>query len=135
MSAPMQIRANSFGGRCRWLAAAIGAVWLLTALPARFFFGMPGLEAAAVSAISCLVAGCVTFLIAARVMQPQMQAFAVLFGTVIRGVFALVGVALMQFVLGLAYENYLIWLGIFYLVALALETALMIGPPGKAKAG
>jgi hypothetical protein len=64
-----------------------------------------------------------------------MQAFAVLFGTIIRGVFALVGVAVMHFVLGLAYENYLIWLAVFYLVALALETALMIGPTGKARVG
>jgi hypothetical protein len=128
----MQIRTDTLGRRCQWLGAGIGALWLLTVLPARHFFGTAGIEAAAVSAVCCLLAGCVTFLFAARFTQPRMQAFAVLFGTAVRGVFALAGALLMQFVLGLVHENYLIWLGVFYLVALALETALMLGPPGNA---
>jgi hypothetical protein len=69
-----------------------------------------------------------TFLFVARVRRPQLQAFAVLLGTVIRGVFALLGALVMQFLLGLSFENYLIWLSIFYLVALALETVFLTRP-------
>ncbi len=113
----------------------MGGAWILTFGPARHFFGISGIEAVSVSAASCLLPGWLTFWCASRFKQPRMQALSVLFGTALRVFFALVGVVVMQFLLGLPYENYLIWLGIFYLVALAVETALMIESPRNAKAG
>ena len=47
-------------------------------------------------------------------------------GTLIRGAFALVAVGIMQFLLRLPYENYLIWLSLFYLFSLAVETGLLV---------
>jgi hypothetical protein len=124
----MYFKTDTLGQRCRWLGLAIGGLWLLSVLPARLFFGTAGVEASAVSAGCCLLAGWLTFLFVARVRRPQLQAFAVLLGTVIRGVFALLGALVMQFLLGLSFENYLIWLSIFYLVALALETVFLTRP-------
>jgi hypothetical protein len=125
----MYFKTDTLGQRCRWLGLAIGGLWLLSVLPARLFFGTAGIEASAVSAGCCLLAGWLTFLLTAQVRQPQMQAYAILFGTVIRGVFAILGALAMQFLLGLSFENYLIWLSIFYLVALGLETGLLMRPP------
>jgi hypothetical protein len=129
----MQFRTESLGRRCLGLSAAIGALWLLSLFPARHFFGVAGIEAAAVSAVCCLTGGCLTFWLAARVSRPKHQAFAVLFGTAIRGIAALIGVAVMQYVLDLKQENYLVWLGLFYLVSLALETILMTKPRGSGR--
>jgi len=130
----MHFRTDTLGRRCQWLGLAIASLWLLSIWPAQHFFGLAGIEAAAVSAISCLLAGWLTFVFAARVRQPRMQAFAVLFGMVIRGIFALLGALSMQYLLGLPFENYLIWLCIFYLAALALETGLMLEPPRGTRA-
>jgi hypothetical protein len=124
----MHFRTETLGHRCLWLTAAIGAVWLLSLLPAQHFFGVAGIEAAAVSAACCLAGGCFTFWLAACASRPKYQAFAVLFGTAIRGIAALIGMAVMQFVLELKQENYLAWLGLFYLVSLALETFLLTRP-------
>jgi hypothetical protein len=109
-------------------------LWLLAAVPARYFFGTAGIAASSVSAATCLVGGWVTFWFAAHAKGARLQAFAVLSGTLIRGSFALAGALVMQFLLGLAQENYLIWLGLFYLTSLALETVMMLGSPAGTKA-
>lgn len=123
----MSIRTDTLGGRCTWLALAMGGLWLLTVVPARHLFGGGGVEATIVSALACLFAGWLTFWLATRLAQPRMQAFGVLLGTIIRGIFALLAAFVMQFVLELPYENYLIWLAIFYLASLGVETALLLG--------
>jgi hypothetical protein len=128
----MQFRTLTLGSRCTLLALAITALWLLVVLPAQRYFGMAGVEASGVSAVSCLLGGWVTFWLTTRLTQPRMQAVAVLFGTGIRGVFALAGAIVMDGLLGLAPANYLIWLGLFYLVSLALETVLLMKPTGEA---
>jgi hypothetical protein len=129
----MHFRTETLGNRCTRLTVAIGVLWLLSLVPARHFFGVVGIEAAAVSAVCCLAGGCLTFWLAGRASKPQHQAFAVLLGTGIRGVAALIGVAVMQYVLDLVKENYLVWLGLFYLVSLALETFLMTKPCAGAR--
>src|SRR6266478_1414412 len=97
---PMQIRTDSLASRCIWLTLVIGGLWLLAIAPAQHYFGAPGVEAAAVSAVSCLLGGYLTFWLAARFTQPRIQAFAILFGTGIRGVFALLGALVMEILLG-----------------------------------
>jgi len=74
-----------------------------------------------------------TFWLASRAAHGRQQAFAVLLGTAIRGVAALLGVLVMQIGLDLAKENYLLWLGLFYLVSLALETVLLTRSRGGAQ--
>ena len=130
----MQLQTDTLRQRCQWLGLAIGGAWLLSVLPARLFFGTAGIEASAVSAACCLLAGWLTFLFVAQVRQPRLQAFAVLLGTLVRGVFALLEALVMQYLLGLRFENYLIWLSVFYLVALALETAFLLRSPTRTNA-
>jgi hypothetical protein len=131
----MNFRAHTLASRCKWLALALGGLWLLSLVPARYFFGGAGIEASAVSALCCLFAGWLTFWLAARLTQPRRQAFGVLFGTVIRGGFAVIAVLVMQYALGLRYENYLVWLAIFYFAALAFETRLLLGTNTGAQGG
>jgi hypothetical protein len=50
----------------------------------------------------------------------------VLLGTLIRAVFAFMGALAMDILLGLTPMNYLVWLALFYLISLAVETALMM---------
>lgn len=124
----MHFHADTLASRCRWLALVLGGLWVLAVFPARHFFGAAGVVASSVSAASCLFAGWLTFWLALRLSRPRMQAFGVLGGTIVRGVFAFVAAFFMQFLLGIPYENYLIWLGLFYLASLAAETALLLGP-------
>jgi hypothetical protein len=99
----------------------------LAVVPAWFVLGTAGVEAASVSAVCCLAGGCLTFWFTARVSRPRVQAFAVLWASAFRGFCALVGAIVMQVFMGIPSETYLIWLGLFYLVSLALETAMMLG--------
>ena len=131
----MQFCPDTCGGRCRWLLTAIAALWLLAILPANYFFGVPGIVAASISAASCLAGGCLTFWLVEYVSRPRHQAFAALLGTAIRGLAALIGLVVMQFFLELPKENYLIWLGLFYLLSLALETILMTKRQAGGKGG
>src|SRR5882724_3210822 len=121
----MQPHIDELGYRCKSLAWAIGGVWLLTVVPAWKIYGVAGIEAVAVSAFSCLAAGCVTFALVAFASQPRQQAFSVLLGTIVRALFALLGALVMHVLLGLTRENYLVWLVLFYLISLAVETVLM----------
>jgi hypothetical protein len=127
----MFFRAQTFESRCLWLSGAEAAVWLLTLGPCSYFFGGAGVEATTVSALACALAGIATFWLVARITEPRVQAFAALFGTVIRGSFAALAAIIMQFVLGLTYQNYLIWLAIFYLLSLLVETILLMGDSAK----
>jgi hypothetical protein len=124
----MQIRTETLPLRCWRLALAIGGLWLLAVIPARSFFGAGSVEAATVSAVCCLTGGCLAFWFAARLSRPRLQTFAVLIATAFRGFCALIGAIVMQVFMELPPETYLIWLGFFYLVSLALETAMMLGP-------
>ncbi len=128
-------RADTPGSRSRWLALGTAGLWLVAVVPAHYFFGAAGIEAASVSALCCLVAGWLTFSLAARLSEPRMQVFGALLGTIIRGLFALLAAFVMQIVLGLPYQDYLIWLGLFYLATLALETALMVGRTAGGRVG
>jgi hypothetical protein len=116
------------------LGFVCGGIWLLVLWPAGFFFGSGGVIAATASAASCFASGCLTFYIANQFTQPRMQAFGALSGTFVRSLFALVTALVMQFLIGLAPENYLIWLALFYMVGLGVETALLMKQSVRAKA-
>ena len=131
----MHLKADSLGERCKWLTLAVAGLWIVTVVPAHYWFGISGVQATVVSAVSCLAGGWLTFWFATRFTQPRVQALAVLFGTGIRGLFALVGGLVMQFLLHIGSDNYLIWLALFYLATLALETALVMKPAGQTHAG
>jgi hypothetical protein len=122
----MEFKVDTTVNRCKWLSLALTALWLPVCGAAFHFYGTAGVVAATVSAVCCLVAGCITFWTVSGASQSRLQAFAVLIGTLIRGAFALVAVGIMQFLLGLTLENYLVWLSLFYLFSLAMETGLLV---------
>jgi hypothetical protein len=111
------------------LAGVCGVGWILSLLPAYLLFGMDGMIATTVSSLSCLAAGAATFYLVGLFVQTRMQAYGVLAGTLVRSVFALVAAIVMQFCFGLAPDNYFVWLGLFYLLALALETVVLMHVP------
>jgi hypothetical protein len=122
---------ETVAGKCRCLALVTVVVWLLMLVPAHLVFGMQGIVAASLSVLVCFVPGCLAFFATQSRFSPAAQLGGVVAGTGLRVVFAATGIAIMHW--GLAYEarNYLIWLGISYLVSLALETWLLMGPRAR----
>lgn len=131
----MQLRIDTLGSRCKWLALALGGLWFIAIGPAHHFSGLSGIEAATVSAVCCFLAGCLTFWLSARVSRPRIQVFAGLLGTGIRALFAVIGALLMQFVLRLPLKDYMVWLGLFYMVSLGVETVLLLSPRNETMRG
>jgi hypothetical protein len=122
------MRSQGFGARCGWLAVITLLAWLLAALPAWSLFGGDGLAAAAISAVVCFLPGCIVFRLVAGDSGNLAQIRAVGIGTGLRVVCALGGAAIMDRAMGLPPKNYLIWLGLFYLLTLGVETWLIMPP-------
>lgn len=122
----MRIQSDTVSGRCLRLGGALAGVWLLALAPSFGWFGLDGIIAVTVSALACLVPGCLVFRLVAGVAPPVAQTRAVLLGTGLRIVFGLLGAILMHEILGLGVRNYVIWLTVFYLVALLVETYLIM---------
>lgn len=124
-----QMRSQSFFARCGWLAVITLAACLLALIPAWKLYGQDGLMAEVFAAVVCFVPGCIVFRLIEGVSGSQAQIRSVLIGTGLRVVFALAGAAVMDAGLGFAPRNYLLWLGLFYLVTLAVETYLVMPAP------
>jgi len=111
-----------------WLAAATALTWLAALAPAALQFGSEGVAAATVSAAACFIPGCVVVLAAALARSPASSAGAIVGGTLVRLVSALLAAWFMHSWCGFAVTNYLIWIGLFYVVTLVVETALLLQP-------
>ncbi|MSR58569.1 MAG: hypothetical protein EXS05_13100 [Planctomycetaceae bacterium] len=129
----MRFQAESCGGRCLRLAYAALGVWLLALVPAFYWFGADGIGAATVSAVVCLIPGCLVFWLVAAASPPNAQVRAVVLGTGLRVASGLAGAFVMHNVLALAPKNYVVWLTIFYLVTLLVETCLIM--PARVRSG
>jgi hypothetical protein len=121
-----KFKVETSGEACRLLAAVCAVACVIAVVPAAFVFGPDGIVATIVSAAACLASGCIIFWVVGAVAQPRVQAFAALGGMLVRSVFALVAALGMQFVLGISPDNYLIWLGLFYMLGLAVETVVLL---------
>ena len=128
------MRSQSFLVRCGWLAVITLAAWLVALLPAWKLFDSDGLVAEAFAAVVCFVPGCIVFRLVDGISGPQAQFRSVLVGTGLRVLSALAGAGVMDGALGLAPKNYLLWLGVFYLVTLAVETYLLMPASGASQA-
>jgi hypothetical protein len=124
-----------FRGRCLRLVGVTLAVWLVSLYPAFRLFGVAGMEAASISAVACLVPGCVVFWLLEGLSPGDAQIRAVLAGTGLRVAFGLAAAVIMDELAGLAATNYVVWLAVFYLVSLAVETHLILPARTRVKAG
>lgn len=120
------LQAESGSARCVRLVLAVLAIWLLLVVPAGYLFGREGIQAASVSAVVCVIPGCLVFWMVSGTAAAAAQVRAVLVGTGLRILFGLGGAGLMHEGLGLSLRNYLSWLAVFYLSALFVETVLLM---------
>lgn len=121
-----RFRPQTCEGRCLALTG-VSVVLLALQMPiASWLFGESGILAAGISCVSCLLPGCLLFVLASRCESAVDQVNCVLLGTLVRGGFCVVGAVVMEGLLHISRENYLIWLTVFYLVLLGCETALLL---------
>ena len=113
------------------LAQFVGAVvvlWALLAGPAYFLAQRDGLEGLTYAAILCLTPGLVVMAVASRVRDTSQQAMvAILGGMLLRLVFVLVGVMVIQSSRPyLKLREFIIWLLVFYMATMAIETRMVL---------
>ena len=101
------------------LAAAVAYKWV----------GLRGVEGVVVAGIICLIPGWLTIFLSALMNQSRFAVYLVLVAMVNRMVFVLVGwFAVRTLRPDLGFREFTVWLLAVYLVALALETWLVLSP-------
>jgi len=114
--------------RCGWLSAAAILLWLALVGPAWFVAGREGLIGLSVAALLCLVPGWTVFWIAAGYGTAGTDvSLVILGGTALRMVFVLLGMVIVQTVdPRLGFREFVVWLLVFYLGLLVVETCLVL---------
>jgi hypothetical protein len=122
--------------RCGWLTAVTALLWLALLAPAWFVAGRDGLVGLCFAAVLCLVPGWVVFWMAARFGAAGGQVpLVILGGMVLRMMFVLLGMVIVQsFDERLGRREFVIWLAVFYVCMLAVET-LMVLPRSDHRTG
>ena len=111
------------------LTAGMLVVGLLLAVIAYGVSGLPGLEGLAYSLILCLIPGLLTVFVGDLLKHRDLSAYVVLVGGGFRMLFVLLGMfAVSALRPDLGFRQFTVWLIVCYLVALALETALVLPP-------
>jgi hypothetical protein len=128
----LEIELKTLGGRLVALTAGMLVVGLLLAVIAYGVSGLLGLEGLAYSLILCLIPGLLTVFVGELLKHRDLSAYVVLVGGGFRILFVLLGMfAVSALRPDLGFRQFTVWLIVCYLVALALETALVL-PPVKA---
>ena len=114
--------------RCGWLSLAAVVLWLALSGPAWFVAGREGLIGLSSAAALCLVPGWTVFWIAAAYGAAGAEVpLVILGGTALRMVFVLLGMVVVQSVNPrLGFREFTLWLLVFYLSLLAVETCLVL---------
>jgi hypothetical protein len=108
------------------LAAVTAGLWLLCAVPAWMIADGSGLEGLTYALLLCLVPGIVA-LAFAKVQDPRQAPFAVLTGMGLRMASVLAGALVLRAVRpDLGPSAFHVWLIVGYLVALAVETQMLL---------
>jgi hypothetical protein len=118
---------GTLGGRL--VLFAVGMLLLgFVLLPVAYAVGsVGGLEGVAYSLVLCLIPGLLTIWGAEFLRHPDLSAYVVLLGTSVRLVFVLAGVFVVSAARPLlGFWQFTVWLIPCYLVALALETAVVL---------
>lgn len=119
-------RPRSLTGRMAALASVAGALAVISAPIAYGMFGGSGILAVGIACVCCLLPGCVLFVLACQWTSGPAQLNLMMGGMAMRAASCLFAVLVMDGSLRLAKENYLIWLSVFYLAMLAVETWLLM---------
>lgn len=121
---------KTLGGRLLALTAGMLVVGGLLAVVAYGVSGLPGLEGLAYSLILCLIPGLLTVFVSELLKHHNLSAYIVLVGGGFRMLFVLLGMfAVSALRPDLGFRQFTVWLIVSYLVALALETALVLPSP------
>ncbi|MCY2962961.1 MAG: hypothetical protein NT069_04785, partial [Planctomycetota bacterium] len=112
-------RPRSVRGRIAVLTAVALLVALVAAPIANSIFGRSGILAVGIACVSCLLPGCVLFVLARRWTHGSAQLNLMLVGMALRGVCCVLAGVAMEFPLQIPRDNYLIWLCVFYFPMLA----------------
>ena len=120
---------RSIGDR---LAVFTIGMLIFTAAAAGVAFGIvgwPGVEGVLYSSVLCLVPGWLTVFVSDLMKHRDSSAYAVLVGTGLRMVFVFLGIFVVGALRpGLGFREFTGWLVVSYLVALALETWVILAP-------
>lgn len=113
------------------LLAAVAGLWLLSVWPANRIAGRDGLVGLSVAAVLCFVPGLVVFGLAGNVAPGSPKAATmVLVGSGLRMAAVLAGVLVIrEYWPRFGFREFLVWVLIFYLGTLALETLLLLKRP------
>jgi hypothetical protein len=123
--------------RCGWLFLAAVGLCLVLAVPAWFMSGREGLIGLSAAAILCVVPGLIVFWIAASFGAAGTEVpLVILGGTFLRMVFVLLGMVIVQTLdPHLGFREFIVWLLVFYLFLLAVETCLVLAPTASRSGG
>jgi len=92
--------------------------------------GLKGIEGVGYSVLLCLVPGWLTIFAGDLLRHKNLAVYAVLLGTGLRVVFVLLGMFVINALRSdLGFREFTVWLISGYLVALALETWMVLTPP------
>ncbi len=125
----LEIELKTLGGRLVALTAGMLVVGMLLAVIAYGVSGLLGLEGLAYSLILSLIPGLLTVFAGELLRHRNLSAYVVLVGGGFRMLFVLLGMfAVSALRPDLGFRQFTVWLIVCYLVALALETALVLPP-------
>lgn len=120
---------KTLGGRMVALTAGMLAVGVPLAAVAYGVSGLLGLEGLAYSLILCLIPGLLTVFVGGLLKHRDLSAYLVLAGGGFRMLFVLLGMfAVSALRPDLGFRQFTVWLIACYLVALVLETGIILAP-------
>ena len=127
---------KTLGGRLIALAAGMMAAGLILAAIAYWLAGPVAVEGVGYSLVLCLVPGVLTILLAELFKKSDMVGFAVLAGGAFRLVFVLLGLfGVTALRPDFGFRQFTVWLLANYMVALALETTIVLVPANRESVG
>lgn len=111
------------------LIAGMLAVGVPLAAIAYGVSGLPAVEGLAYSLLLCLIPGLLTVFVGGLLKNRDLSAYLVLIGGGFRMLFVLLGMfAVSALRPDLGFRQFTVWLIVCYLVALALETGIILAP-------
>lgn len=109
------------------LTACLGGLWCLLLAPAWWLGGWAGLEGLSIAALLCLIPGWLVFLFGSGYGLAGLQVAVVVRGMALRMLFVLGGTLLILTTRRhLGVRDFVVWLLVFYLAALAVETGILL---------